>query len=106
HFVGMFAFLLWDTRQKLLFGARDRFGVKPLYYHSGPDGAVLVSSEIKALLAAGVAASPDTAMWATYLTQGLYDHSERTSWESIRALPPGHLLTWQNNELRLTRWYD
>ncbi|MGH9842994.1 MAG: asparagine synthase (glutamine-hydrolyzing) [Blastocatellia bacterium] len=105
-FVGMFAFLIWDARQQRLFAARDRFGVKPLYYHPGADGELLLASEIKALHAAGVAAEPDGASWASYLTHGIYDHSERTFWKGVRALPPGHSLTWRKGRLQITRWYD
>jgi len=104
--IGMFAFLIWDEREQRLFAARDRFGVKPLYYHIGADGELMLASEIKALHAAGVAAAPDEASWASYLTHGLHDHSERTFWKGVRALPPGHYTTWQNGVTRIARWYD
>lgn len=106
HFIGMFAFLIWDEREQSLFAARDRFGVKPLYYHQQRDGTLLLSSEIKALHAAGVKADPDTATWATYLSLGAYDHSESTFWEGIKSLPPGHSLRWASDEFHLSRWYD
>ncbi|MGA7730304.1 MAG: asparagine synthase (glutamine-hydrolyzing) [Chloroflexia bacterium] len=106
RFVGMFAFLLWDEGKQRLFAARDRFGVKPLYYHQAPDGTLIMSSEIKALHAAGVPRAPDQSTWATYLAYGLSDHGERTFWQDIRALPPGHKLTWQDGETSITRWYD
>ncbi|MDQ3009374.1 MAG: asparagine synthetase B, partial [Acidobacteriota bacterium] len=51
--VGMFAFLLWDERSQTLFAARDRFGVKPLYYHHATDGTLRAASEIQALHASG-----------------------------------------------------
>lgn len=104
--IGMFAFLLWDESSQKLFAARDRFGVKPLNYHQAADGTLFVASEIKALHAAGVAASPDETTWATYLTYGLYDHSERTFWQDVRSLPPGHSMTWRDGQLRIKRWYD
>lgn len=104
--IGMFAFLLWDERSQTLFAARDRFGVKPLYYHQGVDGTLRVASEIKALHASGIAALPDETAWATYLTYGFYDHSERTFWQGVRSLPPGHSMTWRGGKLRLNRWYD
>lgn len=104
--IGMFAFAIWDTQSRELFAARDRFGVKPLYYHQQPDGGLLLASEIKALHAAGVSVSPDPISWATYLTYGLCDHSDRSFWEGVRSLPPGHLLTWRDRELRIKRWYD
>ncbi|HEY8184925.1 MAG TPA: hypothetical protein VIF64_02585, partial [Pyrinomonadaceae bacterium] len=106
HFVGMFAFLIWDGRKQQMFAARDRFGVKPLNYHQRRDGTLLLASEIKALHAAGVPVQPDAVTWATYLTSGLHDHSERTFWEGIRSLPPGHALNWQAGQMRIWRWYD
>ena len=106
RFIGMFAFLIWDERERCLFAARDRFGVKPLYYHQQPDGTLLLASEIKALHAAGVPMRPDQVAWSTYLTYGAYDHSERTFWKGIKALPPGHTLVWQDGEVRLSCWYD
>lgn len=104
--IGMFAFLIWDEREQRLFAARDRFGVKPLYYHQRPDGTLLVASEIKALHAAGVPVHSDEVTWSTYLTHGAHDHSERTFWEGVKALPPGHSLVWQDGQVRLSRWYD
>jgi asparagine synthase (glutamine-hydrolysing) len=104
--IGMFAFLVWDRRERTLFAARDRFGVKPVYFHERQDGALLVASEIKALHAAGVPARPDSAAWATYLAHGLHEHSERTFWEGVRSLPPGCYLTWKDGRTAVSRWYD
>ena len=106
RFVGMFAFLIWDETERRLFAARDRFGVKPLYYSELRDGTLLVASEIKALHAGGAPARPDAAAWATYLANGLYDYSEQTFWEGVYALPPGHTLTWQAGRVSLKCWYD
>lgn len=106
HLVGMFAFLLWDEPAGRLFAARDRFGVKPLYYAAPPGGGLLLASEIPALHAAGVAARPDAVSWATYLARGLCDHGARTFWADIQALPAGHALTWQAGAPRIWRWYD
>jgi asparagine synthase (glutamine-hydrolysing) len=106
HLIGMFAFLIWDERERRLFAARDRFGVKPLNYHLKPDGTLLLASEVRALHAAGVVARPDAVAWSTYLTLGLHDHSPRTFCEEIRSLPPGHLLIWQDSQLHISRWYD
>ncbi|MEO6726311.1 MAG: asparagine synthase (glutamine-hydrolyzing) [Blastocatellia bacterium] len=104
--VGMFAFLLWDERSQTLFAARDRFGVKPLYYHHATDGTLRAASEIKALHASGISPFPDETTWATYLTYGFYDHSERTFWQDVRSLPPGHSMTWCDGKLRVKCWYD
>ena len=106
HFLGMFSFLIWDCRNQRLFAARDRFGVKPLHYHLDSKGTLFVASEIKALHAAGLAAQPDLITWATYLTYGLYGHSERTFWDDIRSLPAGHAMYWQDGRLQIWCWYD
>lgn len=106
HFVGMFAFAIWDERQQTLFAARDRFGVKPFYYHVQPDSTLLFASEIKVLRAAGVQSQPDPHTWSTYLALGLYDHSEHTFWQDIKALPPGHALSWSGDKLLIKPWYD
>ncbi|NUO62696.1 MAG: asparagine synthase (glutamine-hydrolyzing) [Gemmatimonadaceae bacterium] len=106
HFVGMFAFMLWDSREQRLFAARDRFGVKPLYLARPTPSTLAVASEIGALREAGIAASPDATTWASYLAAGLTDHSARTFWEGITALPAGHKLSWRGGEPRISRWYD
>ncbi|MFN0279975.1 MAG: asparagine synthase (glutamine-hydrolyzing) [Pyrinomonadaceae bacterium] len=104
--VGMFAFIIWDEKEKKAFAARDRFGVKPLYYHKKNDGTLLIASEIKALHSAGVSRVADESSWATYLTCGQHDHSKKTFWKTINALPPGHFLEWSNNETKIACWYD
>jgi len=104
--IGMFAFIVWDTQTNTLFAARDRFGVKPLYFFQSNDGGLALASEIKTLFAAGIPAVPDEVAWATYLGRGLYDHSPRTFWKDIFALPGGHTLTWQNHNVDIQRWYD
>ena len=106
RFVGMFAFLLWDSTTQELFAARDRFGVKPLYYCADGDGTLWAASEIKALHAGGVPAEPDPVAWASYLASGAHDHSERTFWRDVRSLPPGHALRWARGRLEVSCWYD
>jgi asparagine synthase (glutamine-hydrolysing) len=104
--IGMFAFLLWDEREQRLIAARDRFGVKPLYYHAGADGSLVLGSEIKALWAAGVPRDPDAGTWAGYLVHGLGDQGPRTFWDGVTRLAPGAFLDWQGGRHHLTRWYD
>jgi asparagine synthase (glutamine-hydrolysing) len=104
--IGMFAFIIWNESEKTAFAARDRFGVKPLYYHRKTDGTLFIASEIKTLHAAGVQRLENQKTWATYLTYGLYDHTDQTFWENINSVPAGHALFWKNNETKIFCWYD
>ncbi len=104
--LGMFAFIIWDEREKTSFIARDRFGVKPLYYRRKSDGTVLAASEIKALHAAGVAIAPNMRTWASYLAYGTYGNVDETFFEGVSALPAGHSMSWKAGELRIKKWYD
>jgi asparagine synthase (glutamine-hydrolysing) len=91
HFRGMFAFALWDSRQRRLFCARDRLGIKPFYYYL--DGNVFVfASEIKALLChPEVRTGIDESKLPEYLAFG-YLSGDRTMFSGIRKLMPGHTL--------------
>ncbi len=106
RFIGMFAFLIWDERRQCLFAARDRFGVKPLHYYYRSGEPMLFASEIETLFAGGAPRRAKPSTWATYLVDGLHDHSEETFWEDIYSLPPGHSLTWEAGKVRVKTWYD
>jgi asparagine synthase (glutamine-hydrolysing) len=106
RFIGMFSFLLWDARRNVLFAARDRFGVKPLYYAELQSGAIALASEVKALHACSIPRQPNPVTWATYFTYGIYDHSASTFWQGIRSIPPGHALRWQSGKMEIWCWYD
>src|SRR5918998_2432438 len=87
---GMFAFAIWDARRQELFIARDRLGVKPLYYVRREDGSLFFASEIKALLAAGAVAP---ALNARAFPDFLANHApsgDETLFEGVRRLPAGH----------------
>ena len=105
HFIGMFAFAIWDEKRKTLFCARDRLGIKPFNY-TFVDGNFLFASEVKALLAAGAEARPDWRVWASYLQEGVYDHGEGTFFAGVKSLRPGHILTWQDGEVRTRAYWD
>jgi len=102
---GMFAFAIWDARQHRLFVARDPMGVKPLYYVQS-DSYFLFASEVRTLLGSGlVPRLVDKAGLINYLTFGsAYDPF--TLIEGVRALPPGHTLSWENGALRISRYWD
>jgi len=105
--VGMFAFLVWDDREERLFGARDRFGVKPLHCCPRAEGGLWIASEVKALHEAGVPRHPNARTWAAYLVSGMHDHSEATFWEGIERILPGGCFTWSPaGGFRQEQWYD
>ena len=92
RFRGMFAFALWDRNSDVLFIARDRMGVKPLYYGLLPDGTFLFGSELKSLLAhGGLAREIDPLAVEEYFALG-YVAEPRTIFKQARKLPPAHTL--------------
>ena len=93
RFRGMFAFVLWDEKQQTAFLARDRLGVKPLYYASLPDGRFIAGSELKSLLAHGsLARTIDPLAVEEYFALG-YVPEPRTIFSGAAKLPPGCTLT-------------
>ena len=105
RFNGMFAFALWDRREKRLFCARDRLGIKPFYYHA--DGKELVfSSEIKAILAAGIQRKANGPVILDFLTTGVLDHTDETFFRGIAKLPAAHYLVFDNEGLHVHRYWD
>ncbi len=103
HLRGQFAFVIWDEESGVLFAARDRFGLKPLF-HAEKEGRLYLASEAKALFAAGIAPSWDS--------RGVYHalHAcpdERTSlFRGISQVPPGHFLQADASGVRLERYWD
>ncbi|MBL8313268.1 MAG: amidotransferase 1, exosortase A system-associated [Rubrivivax sp.] len=93
RFRGMFAFVLWDRKKQTLFMARDRLGVKPLYYALLDDGTLLFGSELKSLLAhGGLRRDLDPLAVEEYFALG-YVAEPRTIFRQARKLPPTHSLT-------------
>jgi len=98
RFRGMFAFALWDRTCETLFLARDRLGVKPLYYAVLPDGMLIFGSELKALLAhGGLARELDPCAVEEYFALG-YVPEPRTIFAGAAKLPPAHTLTLRRGE--------
>jgi asparagine synthase (glutamine-hydrolysing) len=104
RFDGMFAFAVWDEVEQRLFLARDRFGIKPLYYGSH-DGRVFFASEIKALLTGGFPARVCYPALGEYFTfQNVF--SDATLFEGVRMLPAGHTLVLADGSERCTPYWD
>jgi asparagine synthase (glutamine-hydrolysing) len=103
---GMFAFAVWDRSRESLFLARDRLGIKPLYYAYLPDGSLCFASEIKALLELDTV-RPELNLEA--LPDYLANHAPsgpETLFRGIRRLPQGHTLRWRDGEIRLERYWE
>jgi len=106
RFNGMFAFAVWDSRERELFVARDRFGIKPLY-HTSIGGAFAFASEVKALIRAGYRTQVSPAGLAEYFTfQNIL--SDATLFEGVWMLPAGHFLQIREDAdtARFTRYWD
>jgi len=106
HLRGMFAFAIWNRRTKELFIARDRLGVKPLYYVYTDDGSLFFASEIKALLAAN-AVRPELNV--TALPDYLANHAtsdDTTLFAGVRRLLPGHSLLWKDGKIDIECYWD
>jgi asparagine synthase (glutamine-hydrolysing) len=101
---GMFAFAIWDTVRRRLFLARDRLGVKPLYYVAR-GGRLLFASEIKALPAAGEKLTIQENNLPELLCHR-YIAGEKTPFEGIRRLLPGHYLEWEKGAISTRCWWD
>lgn len=104
HLRGMFAFALWDENKQRLFCARDRFGIKPFYY-AVVEGVFYFASEAKALLPFLKEIKTNEAAFAEYLTFQ-YTIGEKTLFDGIYQLLPGHALSIENGQLHIWRYWD
>jgi asparagine synthase (glutamine-hydrolysing) len=100
---GEFAFVLWDEVHRTLFAARDRFGIKPLFYAFHND-MLYLASEAKALFAAGVPARWDPE--SVYHAVEFGGHPMRTLFDGIHQIPPGHYLIATDKHTQLHRYWD
>src|SRR5438132_8683915 len=118
---GMFAFALWDDKERALYLVRDRVGIKPIYYadmsdklqcaeHSGRDAhtpsAIVFASEIKSILASGlIRPELDHEALHQFLTF-LWAPDPNTLFRGIKTVPPGHFVTIRDGQLSLRQWWD
>jgi asparagine synthase (glutamine-hydrolysing) len=106
HLRGEFAFIVWDQANKTLFAARDRFGIKPLYY-AHHQGVLYLASEIKALIAAGVPAEWNES--AFYKMSQFLVHTgdqSTTLFKGIYQIPPGHYILAKDEHFQVYPYWD
>jgi asparagine synthase (glutamine-hydrolysing) len=107
HLNGMFGLAIWDVRRRVLTLARDRMGIKPMYY-TRLGRQLVFGSELKALLAhPGVPRDIDHAAVAQYLSLE-YVPSPRSILKGVDKLPPGHVLRWRQSDggIEMKKWWD
>ena len=102
---GMFAFAIWDERQRVCIVARDRFGIKPFYY-AGVGGRFVFASSVRAVAASGlVSATPDPDAIQLYLRSGSVPEPA-TLLTDVRTLEAGTIGTWRDGRLQTNRYWS
>jgi asparagine synthase (glutamine-hydrolysing) len=105
HLNGMFAFALWDARERKMIVGRDRLGIKPLYYVRQP-GSIVFASEVKALLTMpGFSVRLDQSALEAYLSLG-YVPAPLTLVDGVRKLPPASLLVVKDGGVTIRRYWE
>jgi asparagine synthase (glutamine-hydrolysing) len=100
---GEFALVLWDETRRRIFAARDRFGIKPLFYAWHND-TLYFASEVKALFAAGVPARWDDE--SVYHSISFGGHQMRTLYDGVCQIPPGHFLLATEKHVQVNQYWD
>jgi len=102
---GMFSFVIWDRREKVLFGARDRFGIKPFYYYDSPQEFIF-ASEMKAILTnSHIKREVNQESFVHYLTFQYVPEPE-TMIKGIKKLPASCYFVLKNNHLEIKKYWE
>src|SRR5687768_9392758 len=105
HFRGMFAFAIWDAPRRRLLLARDRLGVKPLYY-AKVGNRLLFASEIKAILASGLVRAEANDGALPELLGTRYLSGSETLFKGVHRLAPGHTLVFEDGRVTIRKYWD
>ena len=111
RFNGMFAFAVWDNKERTLTLVRDHVGIKPLYYAFIParndtPAAFVFGSEIKAILATGLVKRELNPEALHQFLTFLWAPDPNTLFANVKTVPPAHLLQFHDDELKLSEWWD
>lgn len=102
---GEFALVIYDGKRKRLIAVRDRFGIKPLCYAEDKDGTFYIASEAKAIFAAGFQAAWDIHAFF-HACSAQYTPCDRTLFEGVQQLLPGHILIFEQGGFSLQKYWD
>jgi asparagine synthase (glutamine-hydrolysing) len=105
RFNGMWAFAIWDTRNRCLFASRDRLGVKPFYY-AQDDSSFIFSSEIKAIAAVKPLHEANLAKVHDYLRYSYRTCDGSTFFAGVNELRPGHSLVIENGDVKISQYWE
>jgi asparagine synthase (glutamine-hydrolysing) len=101
---GMFAFALWDNADRTLYLVRDRLGIKPLVYHTAPDGGISFASTVRALRAGGWGGDLDEEAVAEYLEFGFVTDG-RAIYRGIAKVPAASIVRWHDGVLKTDEYW-
>ncbi len=104
-FNGDWSFVIYDTKTKEIFGARDRYGIKPFYYYKD-EFKMIFSSEIKAIIPMIDKKTPNEKLIFEYLLYNRTDQSQETFFKDIFKLKHGHYFTLNGDEIKFYNWYN
>ena len=102
---GMFGIAIWDERKQKLVLARDRLGIKPLYYYNSGENLIF-ASEIKSILESGLISPEINAAGLEEYFVFRFIAGEKTIFKNIYSLPPGHILIWENGKIEIRKFWD
>ena len=103
---GMFAFALWDKKNKVLFCARDRFGEKPFYYAVGKNGELVFASEIRSIIKSGFVQPEVDYIQIQHFLEYSYIYPSKTIYKNIYALPPASFLEYKEGSIKIDKYWD
>lgn len=111
RFNGMFSFIIVDMLSFSVYMCRDRFGVKPMFYHQDYNGSIYIASEIKTLWSMGVQKEINQSVLADYFKTGSYGMPDESFWLGIHQVPGGHFASFkiddkQGSSFKVERWYN
>ena len=102
---GMFGFCVYNKKNNNIFVARDRFGIKPIFFYRSGNNFI-ISSEKKAIFEFGIERKLNSNTLTRYLTSGVYQDDNKTFYENINSLEPGHFMEIKDYKIQINKWFE